>query len=403
MMKSGLSVMHVLNGASGGAALSTIALIEIMKKDGVRGCAVCDDRGTAEERERLSNAVDGNVIFSPLYWWNRKIRSAFWKRPILECLQLLKTGWLKKSTRTVIQAARRWQVDLVHTNTLLTPEGGLASRVLGLPHVWHVRELVGDGQPFQLRMRERALGAYLTQHCERVIANSKITAAKIGQWLPSGFVALVPNGIDCDAFARIEPRMTTGKRVVAMVANLGSHTKKHHLFLQAAARVKSTMPIEWRIYGHDPSEGGKLSSGDYVDSLHSLARSLGLEDSLRFPGHLAPATVMREIDLLVHPSDLESFGRVVVEAMAAAKPVVAVNGGGVAEIVVHEETGLLASPDDPASLAGCIERLVNDTDFASRCGTAGRARAEQDYSIEQCARGVAAVYDEVLLARQVST
>jgi glycosyltransferase involved in cell wall biosynthesis len=401
-MMTGPTVMHVLNSASGGAALSTIALIEKMKKTGISACAVCDDRGTTEERERLTNAVDGKVLFSPLYWWNRKTRSALWKRPILECLQLYKTGWLMHSTRAVMRAARQWHVDLIHTNTLLTPEGGLASRKLGIPHVWHVRELIGDGQPFQLKMRGQALGHYLIRHCERVIANSEITAVHIGKWLPSSFVAVVPNGIDCAAFERIVPRGEADKFVVGMVANLGSYTKKHHLFVKAAAEAKSVKPIEWRIYGHDPSQGGKVAAGEYIDTLHVLARSLGLGESLSFPGHLSPERVMEEIDLLVHPSDVESFGRVVVEAMAAGKPVVAVNGGGVAEIVVPEQTGLLAKPDDPASLARCIERMVTDPEFARRCGEAGRLRAEQIYSIQQCARGVANVYEEVLRAKKMS-
>jgi glycosyltransferase involved in cell wall biosynthesis len=102
---------------------------------------------------------------------------------------------------------------------------------------------------------------------------------------------------------------------------------------------------------------------------------------------------MSQIDVLVHPADNESFGRVVVEAMAAELPVVGVQGGGVAEIVVDSVTGTLAARDDPASLAKCIEALVRDPQLRQSLGRGGRQRAEATYSIEACARGVLRVYE----------
>src|SRR5689334_3617970 len=118
-----LTVLHVLNSAGGGAAMSTIALMTHMKTLGIRTCAVCDDRGTSEERQRLRDAANGHVVFTPLFWWNRKIRARAWKRPIFELLQLVRTRWRVFSTAKILQAARRWHADLIHTNTFLTPEG----------------------------------------------------------------------------------------------------------------------------------------------------------------------------------------------------------------------------------------------------------------------------------------
>ena len=77
--------------------------------------------------------------------------------------------------------------------------------------------------------------------------------------------------------------------------------------------------------------------------------------------------------MLVHPADNESFGRVVVEAMAAGLPVVGVRGGGVGEIVSNGETGLLSTPDDPSALAENIDRLIADADLRARLGTRAAA------------------------------
>ena len=395
-MPQALTVLHVLNGASGGAAMSTIALIENLASEGIQSCAVCDDRGTVNERARLKDAVDGRVLFAPLYWWNRKTRSATWKRPLLEMKQLFRTGWKSWSTGTVLQAAHNWQPELIHTNTLLTPEGGIASRKLGLPHVWHARELVGPGFPFQFGRTEQAFASYVTRYADRVIANSNATASQLCKWLPAGFVCTIPNGIDCESFRPREINSSARPAIVAMVANLASRSKNHQLFIKAAAAIDRRLAVEWRIYGHDASEGGRLQTDSYINSLHALARSLNLDTKIRYPGHLPPEQIMSEIDLLVHPSEVESFGRVVVEAMAAGVPVVGVRGGGVAEILNHGECGLLAQPNDPEDLARCIAKLICDREVAAECVEKGRIRARQEYSIGATSLGVVRVYEEVL-------
>jgi glycosyltransferase involved in cell wall biosynthesis len=179
-----------------------------------------------------------------------------------------------------------------------------------------------------------------------------------------------------------------------MVGNLTSRSKKHQLLVEAASLVDRNLPIDWRIYGHDPSRGGTVEGDPYIDALHRQIARVGLSSRFCFPGYVADqAAIMSEIDLLVHPADNESFGRVVVEAMAAGLPVVGVRGGGVAEIVEHGATGLLAAPDDARELARCIEQLAGDPERRRKMGTAGRQRAEARYSIAACTAGILRVYE----------
>ncbi|MGD9722097.1 MAG: glycosyltransferase family 4 protein [Pirellulales bacterium] len=396
-------VLHVMNSPSGGAALSTLGLIEEMAREGIASCAVCHDAGSHEERQRLREAVHGDVLFTRLYWSNRKIRDPLWKRPLAEVKQILATGWALGSTTQVAQCAARWAADLVHTNTILTPEGGRAARRLHLPHVWHVRELIGPGKPFRLPHEGAAFGRDMALYCSKLIANSHICAACVRDWVPAALLEVVPNGIDLSRFhVRSEP-WRREKIVVAMVGNLTSRWKKHGLFVEAATRVDRSLPIEWRLYGHDPSAGGSRPGDAYVDRLHARLAEAGIADRVRWPGFVAdPAEIMADIDLLVHPADHESFGRIAVEAMAAGLPVVGVRGGGVAEIVEHGVTGLLAGEDDPADLAACVEQLARDPMRRHTMGLAGRRRAEANYSLAACAAGVLRVY-EMAMQRPLDT
>ncbi len=390
-------VLHVLNSAGGGAALSTLGLMEQFRQMGVTSCAVCHDSGSPHERQCLHEATDGEVRFTPLYWWNKKIRSPLWKRPLSELKQSLATGWTRRSAREVVEQARQCGADLIHTNTLLTPEGGMAAAQLQLPHVWHVRELIGAGNPFPLRLSGPALGKYLVGHCSKLIANSEVCASYVRDLVPSGWLEVVPNGIDITRFV---PREVDGSRdriVVAMVGNLTSRLKKHRLFVEAAARTDPSLPIQWRIYGHDPSDGGSRAVDSYVNQLHARIAAVGLAHRFAWPGFVSdPAKIMSEIDILVHPVDNESFGRTVVEAMAAGLPTVGVAGGGVAEIIEDGVTGLIAATDDSVALAGCIERLARDGALRQTMGAAGRRRAEANYSLEACAAGVMRVYEAAM-------
>jgi glycosyltransferase involved in cell wall biosynthesis len=373
-----VNVLYVMNGASGGAARSTVELIEGLRGE-VEASAVCLDEGSRQDRERLRDATGGRVVFTPLFVWSKKTRSRLWKRPAILLWQLART---LGSTGAVARAAQRFGAGVIHTNTILNPEGGRAARRLGLPHVQHVRELVGPGRPFRLWREGRALGRWLERHCAKLVANSEATAACLRDWVAPRLLTVVPNGIDTRLYAGAAHPRGAEPPVVAMVGSLSSRSKKHALFLDAASRVES--PARFRIYGDVPDDA-------YARELAARA------GPVRLMGHAAdPAAMMAEIDVLVHPNDGESFGRIVLEAMAAGCGVVGVAGGGVAELVEHERTGLLAEPDDATGLAAQITRLLRDPTLRSRLGSAARARAEERFSLDAHVRAMRGIYAEVV-------
>src|SRR5262249_55717709 len=149
----------------------------------------------------------------------------------------------------------------------------------------------------------------------------------------------VPNGVDIARFGRRTRGDDIRPIVVAMVGNV-TQWKKHNLFIAAAAAVDRSLPVEFRIYGHVPETPELRAPLDDLITRHGLVERFHL---MGFVGD--PRQIMAEIDMLVHTADHESFGRVLVEAMAAQLPIVSVRGGGAAEIVVDGETGLLATPN----------------------------------------------------------
>ncbi|MFC0252706.1 glycosyltransferase family 4 protein [Massilia consociata] len=108
------------------------------------------------------------------------------------------------------------------------------------------------------------------------------------------------------------------------------------------------------------------------------------------------AAVLASCDVLVHPGDCETFGLIVLEAMACGLPVVGTNGGGVAELV-DEQTGLLARPDDVDSLAGAIEAIYG-RDMA-QLGANARRKAHEQYDWSQIFPQLMHRYGSLLASR----
>ncbi len=100
-------------------------------------------------------------------------------------------------------------------------------------------------------------------------------------------------------------------------------------------------------------------------------------------------------DLLALPSQVDTFGIVLLEAWLHGKPVVGADAGGIPELVRADETGLLVPFGDADSLARAIRRLIRDPALAARLGAAGRARTTQEYTWEHTYRALLRVYQSM--------
>jgi glycosyltransferase involved in cell wall biosynthesis len=134
-----------------------------------------------------------------------------------------------------------------------------------------------------------------------------------------------------------------------------------------------------------------------MQSLCARAERLGVAENVRFLGFRSdlPA-LMRTADVVVLPSRWEGFGLVLLEAMDAARPIVATRVGPVPEVVVDGVTGVLVPPDDPASLAKAVVDLLRDPDRARLMGTAGRIRLTERFTERAMIQSTVALYNALL-------
>jgi len=289
-------------------------------------------------------------------------------------------------------ALRRTGAQLVHTNSLKTHFiGGLAARLERLPLIWHVRDLLGEDEGYHWLRRTAWL---LRPH---VIAISKAVAEQFAA-LPVE-ITVIPNGISLDKFCpgpssprlRSELGLTADDRVLLVVSRL-TPWKGHMTLLEVVARLAERWPrLKLVVVGEVA-----FWEADYEQQLKQRAAELGLTERVIWTGFRSDVPqLLRLCDIFVLPSVREPFGRVIIEAMATGRPVVATESGGVPEVVVDGQTGLLVPPEDAQSLASAIEMLLADHEGAKQMGAKGLARARKLFSTDRVAQQVQELYQRI--------
>jgi glycosyltransferase involved in cell wall biosynthesis len=137
-----------------------------------------------------------------------------------------------------------------------------------------------------------------------------------------------------------------------------------------------------------------VGDGSLRSELERQAKELSLDsDSVRFLGSRSDVNViLSAADFFVLPSDTEGLPLSVLEAMAHGLPVVASRVGGIPELISDEDQGLLVPPQDPLALAAAIRRLAGDRGLRQKLGTAGRARATNEFSLSTTVRNYEQLY-----------
>lgn len=260
-------------------------------------------------------------------------------------------------------------------------DGYLAAERHGVPHVASIKGVIADEMRFERGVTRRLMS--IQAGCERrhvsrahlVMTTSRYAASRIEKLYGCGRpIRIVPECIDLagwrDCFRRNPTTPDPAKFTVLCVCRFYPR-KRLEVLLKAAARLRTRIPeLEVRIVGGGPEEARLLN----------LWRKLHLEGTVRWLGTIPQASLAREYqncDVFCLPSVQEGFGIVFLEAMAAAKPVVAADAAAVPEVVPDGIAGLLAEPESDQALADRILRLHADPALRAALGEAGRRAVER--------------------------
>ncbi len=299
--------------------------------------------------------------------------------------------WDWKTVGRLRELVERHGVDVLHTH-------GYKADVYGYAAAWPNRvALVATCHNWPSRLPSMrayaALDRLLLRHFDRVATASGPVAEILrrGQ-VPAHKLKIIPNGVDMEPLREAAPslRQDLGggpERLVGFVGRLVPD-KGGAVLLSAAQAVLAVFPHAKFVFAGD---------GPARAEWEALSVQLGIASQVVFAGRREdmPA-VYASLDMVVLPSYQEAMPMCLLEALAAARPVIATTVGAIPKVIVPGVTGLLCEPGDANALSMAILRLLRDPELARTLGQHGRAHVARNFAAEVVGRSYIGLYQEAL-------
>jgi len=313
----------------------------------------------------------------------------------------------ERDPRAIVRARRlivQQGCDIVHTHLLRADLlAGLAARWAGVPVIISTVYALGE---FRREKRRRtdplldAVCAVLPTHAVAVAEAVKRDCIKRLRMRAEN-ITVIHTGIDPPhpmdagriASARAKWGLSTEHRLVLTLARL-SYEKGVDTLVEAAKLVRQThADVRFVVLGEGPDR----------PAIEERIRALNLDSVVRLAGFDADVwPAIAAADVVCLPSKSEGMPNVLLEAMAAGKPIVATCVGGIPEAVESETNGLLVEPDESANLAGALSRVLADAGLARRIGEAARATAQARFNAREAVEVYGRLYRRLLERRSVT-
>jgi glycosyltransferase involved in cell wall biosynthesis len=322
-------------------------------------------------------------------WLRERCEGLGLETHVLPMSGMLDLGWFRRFTGLL----RDRRVALIHAhefgaNTWGTMAGQLARRPVVA--TVHGRSYYADCGRRRLAYRVVSRSAAMvavSEDVKRFVVESTGVSASRVRVVHNGIGPVEPVSAEARARVRADLGIRDNEQIVTLVGSLYP-VKGHRYLVEAAPRILRACPSTvFLIAGR----------GECEPALREQARSLGIEGRVRLLGLRKDVPTLLAIgDVFVQPSLSEGLSIAILEAMAAARPVVTTRVGGNPELVVDGETGFLVEPGDARGLAAAVTRVLTDRAEARRLGERGAERVRSRFTVEAMVREYEAIYDAAL-------
>lgn len=374
----GLRVLYLADRPSGGAGESLLLLLKERCKYGESLVYFVED-GFLNQRFRslpLRHAPRFRYSRPWLHYLPKGQFPLSWLRWGLSVL------WHCFSILRLLGVAIRWRPDLIHTNSINFIDGALIAKLLRIPHVFHLRELM-DLDYYQYDFKKSLIVKWLSWGANKIICNSYRTARGLESLgMPLNKIQVLYNLVDY----RVEPKNLKSylgySESVRLVATCGwiSPNKRIEDFISLAENLSDLDGnIQFVIIG------GWGSREAYNQKIRDRIQKSSVRDKIRLAGIIpGVAAYFHSLDVFVCPSYTESFGRVVAEAMAAGVPCVAVQGHSTAvgELIEDAKSGFLVDVGDVGSMEKRLREILLNEELRRSLGDSAR-KSMQKFSSEE--------------------
>jgi glycosyltransferase involved in cell wall biosynthesis len=267
-----------------------------------------------------------------------------------------------------------------------------------IPWVWQIPDLVKNRWLNRLALRPALRNSQAIMAISRATADSIVRLGADPSKVHQVYCGVDVKSIDLAAQDagrfRVEEGIGADVPLVGMFGQV-THWKGWHILVEAIPQVMVRFPLARFVFvGRPMTEADRR----YQAALEARLVDLGLDRSVRWTGFREDVpTIMTACDVIVHASvQPEPLGVVIMEGLAARKPVICTSGGGTEEVVTHNETGLAVPPGNPGALAEAVNRLLSDPPLRLQIGKKGREVVEARFTHDRRVQAYLKVFRQIV-------
>ena len=303
------------------------------------------------------------------------------------------------STITLLVLVWQFKPNLIHTMTAVILSSGLAAKLTGIPHIWHIRESFAEfGNLWRYYQR------YILWLSTKIVCVSTPVAQQFQPHGNNEKICVIHNGFPQEEFAEVNAEqverfksqycLSDAEYLIGVVGRIKFQRKGQEVFVRAAHLLRHRFPDARFLCIGSPFPGNE----SHLTELLKLIQELDLEDCVLYTGDVDDIkAAIAALDVLVLSSaQPEPFGGVVVEAMALSRPVVATAIGGSVEQVIDGATGYLVEPGNVEAMAHGIEKLLESPERRRDFGRRGRDRFLENFEFKLFYQRILELYRDAL-------
>ena len=394
-----IKVLHIITRFDkGGSAQNTYLTLLGLKKENFKPCLIT---GLSLESEMKDEEMKSKEIDI------QRLESE--DIQFIQCPSLLRRLNIIKDFRAFFEIwklIKKSKPLIVHTHSSKAGFlGRLAAKLAGIPiivHTPHGHVFLGYFDPFKTKMfiiLER-LASRITDKIIALTNREKEDHVRLRIANKDKFI-VIPSGVELYKFKELlfnekqdfkkELGIPENALIIGTVGRLVP-VKGPEFLIEAAKYIIPKHPNTYFLFSGD---------GHLKQNLDKKASYLGIKNNIFFLGWRDDvAKIISIYDIFVLPSLNEGMGRVLVEAMALGKPIVASNAGGIPDLVTHGKNGFLVPPKDPRELANYIQILLEDGEKREKMGMAGKDMVK-NFSKEKMVGNIAELYKELMIQKNI--
>ncbi|WP_027643293.1 glycosyltransferase family 4 protein [Enterocloster clostridioformis] len=321
-------------------------------------------------------------VYVPFRRWVQVKDNNFWiKKLIWKFIWSHENQRLARKTADII---RDKKIDIIHTNSIVVDMGYRYSKILGIPHIWHAREMGAEDFGMYPLGGEAQFRQIVSSRENHIVCISKAVMNKYDGFTPQEQLHLIYNGVGVE---NLNPNKHYFPKKVMTCIQAASiqKAKGQDISIQAIKelRKRGIKNVVLLLAGR-----GTLDSlGVTIDDTIGITL-LGQVNNL--------PEIRNNADVEIVASRAEAFGRVTVEAMMSGNPVIGSASGGTIELISDKENGLLFEPGNVYDLADKLQYLYEHQEEIGRMGRNAYRYSKDYFSIKRCAEDVYNLYSKIL-------